>query len=202
MGFQPEIEIPKNVRITEQWIEKNYKNVQNILQFFLLYPDCFLDMVTPRNTNFKLFFYQRIALRAMIRYRYVYLDAPRAFSKSYLAILAGYIKCMFLPGEKFFIASPGKGQSIGIMSQKLSEIWTIFPFLKKELLKSNMSSNEIRLVFKNGSTFQVMGALSTTRGMRMNAGIVDEVRDHDGDVLNEIVLPRTLIVGRQLVIAA
>ena len=196
MGFQPEIEIPKNVRITEQWVEKNYKNVQNILQFFLLYPDCFLDMVTPKNTNFRLFFYQRIALRAMIRYRYVYLDAPRAFSKSYLAILAGYIKCIFLPGEKFFIAAPGKGQSIGIMSQKLSEIWTIFPFLKRELLKSNMSSNEIKLVFKNGSTFQVMGALSATRGMRMNAGIIDEVRDHDGDVLNEVVLP-TMNVDRR-----
>ena len=196
MGFQPEIEIPKNVRITEQWVEKNYDHVKSIMQFFLLYPDCFLDMVTPKNTNFHLFFYQRIALRAMIRYRYVYLDAPRAFSKSYLAILAGYIKCIFLPGEKFFIAAPGKGQSVSIMSQKLTEIWTIFPFLKKELVKYNMSSNEIRLVFKNGSTFQVMGALSATRGMRMNAGIIDEVRDHDGDVLNEIVLP-TMNVDRR-----
>lgn len=184
MGFQPEIEIPKNVRITEQWVEKNYLKVKEILQFFLLYPDCFLDMVTPKNTNFHLFFYQRIALRAMIRYRYVYLDAPRAFSKSYLAILAGYLKCMFLPGEKFFIAAPGKGQSIGIMSQKLSEIWTIFPFLKRELIKSNMSSNEIKLLFKNGSTFQVMGALSATRGMRMNAGIIDEVRKSGLRTLN------------------
>ena len=58
------------------------------------------------------------------------------------------------------------------------------------------SVNEIKLLFKNGSTFQVMGALSATRGMRMNAGIIDEVRDHDGDVLNEVVLP-TMNVDRR-----
>ena len=112
MGFQPEVEIPKNVKITEDWIKVRRNKIQKFLQYLLLYPDCFLDMITPKNTSFKLFFYQRIALRAMIRYRYVYIDAPRAFSKSYLTILAGYLRCMFLPGEKFFICAPGKERII------------------------------------------------------------------------------------------
>ena len=189
MGFQPAIDIPKNVNITENWIEKNYEKVRSTLQYFLLYPDCFLDMITPKNTSFKLFFYQRIALRAMIRYRYVYIDAPRAFSKSYIAILAGYLRCMFLPGEKFFICAPGKEQGAKIAAEKLKEIWTIFPFLEKELLKKNMSKDYVTLVFKNGSVFDVVGALDSTRGGRRHAGIIDEVRDHDGTTLSEVVLP-------------
>ena len=189
MGFQPALYIPKNVYITEKWIEKNYEKVRGTLLYFLLYPDCFLDMITPKHTSFKLFFYQRIALRAMIRYRYVYIDAPRAFSKSYIAILAGYLRCMFLPGEKFFICAPGKEQGAKIAAEKLKEIWTIFPFLEKELLKKNMSKDYVTLVFKNGSVFDVVGALDSTRGGRRHAGIIDEVRDHDGTTLSEVVLP-------------
>ena len=189
MGFKPEVEIPKNSRITEKWIEKNYENVKDFLQWCMLYPDCFLDMITPYNTQFKLFFYQRIALRAMIRYRYVYIDAPRAFSKSYIAILAGYLRCMFLPGERFFICAPGKEQGAKIAQEKLKELWTIFPFLERELVKANMSKDYVTLVFRNGSVFDVVGALDSTRGGRRHAGIIDEVRDHDGKQLNEVVLP-------------
>ena len=189
MGFQPQVEIPKNSHVTERWIERNYEKVKDFLQWCLLYPDCFLDMITPKNTQFKLFFYQRIALRAMIRFRYVYIDAPRAFSKSYIAILAGYLRCMFLPGEKFFICAPGKEQGAKIAQEKLKELWTIFPFLEKELIKKNMSKDYVTLVFKNGSIFDVVGALDSTRGGRRNCGIIDEVRDHDGTVLNEVVLP-------------
>ena len=189
MGFQPIIDIPKNTRLTEKWIEKNRDKVQDFLQWCLLYPDCFLDMITPKNTQFKLFFYQRIALRAMMRYRYVYIDAPRAFSKSYIAILAGYLRCMFLPGEKFFICAPGKEQGAKIAQEKLKELWTIFPFLEHELVKKNMSKDYVTLVFKNGSVFDVVGALDSTRGGRRHAGIIDETRDHDGQTLTEVVLP-------------
>jgi len=61
-----------------------------MLSIFSAYPDIFLDMITPSNPNgekFSLFFYQRITLRAIMRYRDVYITAPRAFSKSFITIL-------------------------------------------------------------------------------------------------------------------
>ena len=35
-------------------------------------------------------------------------------SKSFVSILAGYLRCMFLPGSKFFQAAPGKSQGAEI----------------------------------------------------------------------------------------
>ena len=102
------IPIPKNIRLTEQFLKTNESQMKSLLQFYLMYPDRYIDDITPANSEFKLFFYQRIFLRASMRYRYQFCVAPRAFSKSFVTIFAGYLRCMFLPGSKFFICAPGK----------------------------------------------------------------------------------------------
>lgn len=58
--FKPVIDIPKNVKITEEFIKENREEVEKTMKYFLLYPDLYLDMITPSYSNFKLFFYQRI----------------------------------------------------------------------------------------------------------------------------------------------
>ena len=183
------IAIPKNMHINEFFLQKNFKNMEDLLTFYLNYPDIFIDHITPANSNFTLFFYQRIFLRASLRYRYHYCVAPRAFSKSFLSILAGFLRCMFLPKSKFFICAPGKEQGAKIAAEKINELLGLFPILEKELVKKNMSKDYVTLVFKNGSIFDVVGALDSTRGGRRSGGIIDEVRDHDGDTLSEVVLP-------------
>lgn len=166
MIFKPEIPIPKNVKLTEQFINDNRKDIEKVLHLLLIYPDIFLDYIKPAYSNFKLFFYQRIVLRAAIRFRYLYITAPRAFSKSFLSILAGYLRCMFLPGEKFFIVAPGKMQGAQIIQEKLNEIWRTWPLLKEELVKANIGKDYVTLVFKNGSVFDVVGAIDSQRGGR------------------------------------
>ena len=170
------IAIPKNMHINEFFLQKNFKNMEDLLTFYLNYPDIFIDHITPANSNFTLFFYQRIFLRASLRYRYHYCVAPRAFSKSFLSILAGFLRCMFLPKSKFFICAPGKEQGAKIAAEKINELLGLFPILEKELVKKNMSKDYVTLVFKNGSIFDVVGALDSTRGGRRSGGIIDEVR--------------------------
>lgn len=58
--FKPIIDIPKNVKITEEFIKNNREQVEKTMKYFLLYPDLYLDIITPSYSNFKLFFYQRI----------------------------------------------------------------------------------------------------------------------------------------------
>jgi hypothetical protein len=58
-----------------------------MLSIFTAYPDVFLDFIAPEENNMKLFFYQRITLRSIMRYKNVYVTAPRAFSKSFITIL-------------------------------------------------------------------------------------------------------------------
>lgn len=187
--FRPSTEIPKNVKLTEEYVEQNREHVVDMMEWFLNYPDILLDMITPSYSNFQLFFYQRIFLRASIRYRYHYCVAPRAFSKSFVSILAGYLRCMFLPGSKFFQAAPGKSQGAEIAKQKLDEILELFPLLKNEYVKYNSGKDYVQVVFKNGSIFQVIAGLNSTRGQRANGGILDEVRDQDPVMVTEVILP-------------
>ena len=58
----------------------------------------------------------------------------RAFSKTFISILALYLECMFRPGVKLFICAPGKNQSAKIAKDKIYEIWDKLPFLKKEII--------------------------------------------------------------------
>ena len=69
-----------------------------------------------------------------------------------------------------------------IAKDKIFEIWEHFPLLKNEIKgEGNFGKDYIELRFKNGSRFDVVGALDSERGGRRNGGLIDEVRDHDGE---------------------
>lgn len=183
------IVVQKGSTLSKHRIDSHLALYQIYCTFFSAYPDLFLDLIKPENSGFQFFFYQRIFLRACLRYRLVYTTAPRAFSKSFISILAILLICIFRPGMKEFICAPGKEQSAKIAKEKLVEIFGIWPLLEKELEKQNYGKDYVELFFKNGSKFDVVGALDSQRGGRRHGGLVDEIRDHDGDTINEVVLP-------------
>ena len=159
------------------------------MEYFSVYPDIFLDVIAPADSRFHLYFYQRIFLRACMRYKYHYCIASRGYSKSFLSILAGILRCIFLPGTTMFLVAPGASQGVEIAQEKINLILSIWPMLGAEIAKKNESQKEINLFFKNGSNFDVLTVTSKSRGLRRNAGILDEVRDHDPDKLNAVVIP-------------
>lgn len=181
--------IDKNVKLTEQFVNENLDKIKEIGEYFINYPDLYLDWITPKDSNFQLFFYQRIFLRAAMRYTYFYATACRALSKTFLSVLSGMLRCIFLPGEKFFIVAPKKDQAAKISQEKIDEILGHWPLLKKEIVTYNKGKDYTKIVFRNGSMFDVVGALDSQRGSRRHAGMIDEVRDHDADLLNEVVIP-------------
>ena len=189
-------EIEKGVILTEDYLIKNEKFFSSILNIFAAYPDIYLDMIKPADSNFNLFFYQRIVLRAIMRYKKIFVTAPRAFSKSFITILGLILQCIFMPGTKRFICAPNKNQSAQIAKEKIVEIYDKFPLLRKEIVggtvsdtPGNFGKDYVTLKFRNGSQFDVVGALDSQRGGRRHGGLVDEVRDHEEEPINEIVLP-------------
>lgn len=128
----------------------------------------------------------------------------RAFSKSFISILAMFLQCMFIPGTRRFICAPAKRQGAEIAKEKLTEIFNKWPLLRKEVIggdvedtPGNYGKDYVLLKFRNGSTFEVSGALESTRGQRKHGGLIDEVRDHDEGPISEIVLP-LLNVSRRM----
>lgn len=161
-GYKNGVEIEKGVVLNEDYLKKNYDNIGNMLQIFSAYPDIFLDFITPTGSNFQLFFYQRITLRAIMRFKDVYITAPRAFSKSFITILGLILQCIFIPGTKRFICAPNKNQSAQIAKEKIVEIYDRWPLIRKEVLggdisdtPGNFGKDYVTLKFRNGSQFDV-----------------------------------------------
>lgn len=93
------IPLEKGITLTEDRALENAELLKKYINYWTVYPDRFIDTIKPVDSKFNLYFYQRIILRAYMRYRVVYVCAPRAFSKSFLAVLALILKCIFQPGS-------------------------------------------------------------------------------------------------------
>ena len=166
--------VEKNVVLSRENVEKNRELIEKYMEFFASYPDIYLDLIQPAETKFHLYFYQRIFLRACMRFKYHSCTASRGYSKSFLSILAGILRCIFLPGTTMFLVAPGASQGVEIAQEKIAQIFNIWPMLGQEIAKKNESQKEINLYFKNGSNFDVLTVTSKSRGLRRNAGKLPE----------------------------
>lgn len=164
------IVLDKGYVLTEDRIATARPLIEKYLSLFTVYPDLFIDLITPKDSAFELYFFQRIYLRACMRYSYVFITAGRGTSKTFLAVLALYLRCIFQPNTKQFMCAPGKGQGMKISAEKIEEIWREFPLLKKEIIRENMSNTNVHLWFRNGSEFTIVAALDSERGGRRNGG--------------------------------
>lgn len=165
--------IEKGVVLTNEYLESIRPWLEEIMNIFSVYPDILLDIIQPEERPTDLFFYQRIVLRAVMRYKQIYCTAPRSFSKSFLTILAEIIECIFMPGTKRFICAPNKNQSAQIAKEKILEIYERWPLIANEVEKSAASpqpgsfqKDSVTLTFKSKSVFDVVGALDSQRGGR------------------------------------
>ena len=182
-GERDGAEIEKGVVLTEEYLVKFFEPLGNLLSIFTAYPDLYLDVIKPADSTFDLFFYQRITLRAIMRFKDIFITAPRAFSKSFITILGLFLQCIFIPGTKRFICAPNKNQSAQIAKEKIVEIYDKWPLLRKEVVggevsdtPGNFGKDYVTLKFRNGSQFDVVGALDSTRGGRRHGGLIDEIR--------------------------
>lgn len=68
-----------------------------------------------------------------MRYQYVYAVFPRAYSKSFLSVMALIIRCILYPGAHLFVTSGGKEQGASILHDKVNELCELIPTLKREI---------------------------------------------------------------------
>ena len=190
------IELEKGAVITNEYLDRHYDELCKWINYFTAYPDIYLDIIKPADSEFALFFYQRMTLRALMRFKDVFITAPRAFSKSFVTILALFLQCVFIPGRKVFMCANTKQQAAQITKEKIYEIYDHWPLLKKEIVgwelneyPGNFGKDYVTLNFRNGSKFDVVLAGDAARGGRRHGGEIDEIRDGDEDAINSVVIP-------------
>ena len=195
----------KKIGLSEERIEAIKPALRNYIAFWREYPDMFIDFLQtgvdgeiPEN-GLRFYFYQRVFLRAAMRYKYVYMVFPRAYSKSFLSVMVLMCRCILYPRSKLFVTSGGKEQAAGIIKEKVDEICNLVPAFNRELDlrpgKTRQSKDYCIFMFKNGSYFDNIAARESSRGKRRHGGLVEECVGVDGTILSEVIIP-TMNVSR------
>ena len=194
----------KKIGLSEERIKPIIPHLRNYIAYWREYPDMFVDFLQDggdpnREKKLKFYYYQRIFLRVAMRYKYVYMTFPRAYSKSFLSIIVLMCRCVLYPRSKLFVTSGGKEQSAGIVREKVTEICTLVPAFERELDrrpgKTREGKDYVQYVFKNGSYFDNIVANEKSRGKRRHGGLVEECVGVDGTILSEVIIP-TMNVSR------
>ena len=184
-----------------KWVKvlKRSKVIENgdklvkCINTFITHPDYFIDFITPKKSEFRLFFAQRIVLRECMRNRETFVTATRGFSKTFLSMLSAYLNCMFSPGYKHFVSGATVNQAEALTKQTvLNDLWVKFPILKNEMRKVGnrapyVIGSECTFRFTNKSILDVVGA--HPRGRRFNGGTFEEIIEQDKTRVNEQLIP-------------
>lgn len=174
-------------------MEEMLPDFAEMLAYFEVYPDRFIDYLLEDDSTFELYPFQRIYLRIMARYQKVYITATRGTSKSFLNILSLYLKCMFFPGIKLSVVAPQKDQASEITQENINAIWNFIPTLKDEIKPKGetFAKDFTRLKFKNGSILDVVVASQGSRGLRRHGLSFEEIckMDKHREIIGEVLLP-------------
>ena len=196
----------RKIGLSPERVEAVLPTVRKYVAFWREYPDLFVDfMVRGTRTEVKdgefcFYFYQRVFLRCVMRYQYVYAVFPRAYSKSFLTVMAMMCRCILYPDAHLFVTSGGKEQGASILQSKIEEICKLIPSFEREIDwgrgKTLTGKDKVRYVFKNGSVLDNLAARESTRGQRRHGGVMEECVGIDDQILREVVIPVMAISRR------
>lgn len=188
----------KKIGLSEERVRAIVPEARKYIAFWREYPDLFVDFLQTggdwdKKKELKFYFYQRVFLRAAMRYKYVYMVFPRAYSKSFLSIMVLMCRCILYPRCKLFVTSGGKEQAAGIAKEKVGEICQKIPAFNREIDwrrgKTQEGKDYCKYIFKNGSYFDNVAARESSRGKRRQGGLIEECVGVDGTILNEVLIP-------------
>ena len=181
--------------VSEERLRACLPELREAISFYRKYPDIFIDHIKGPDCIFKFYFYQRVFLRAVMRHKFVYATFPRAYSKSFLTMMALMLRAVLYPGSELFVTTGGKEQAASITIAKVEEICRLIPALSNEINwnrgASKKSKDSVKYIFKNGSYIDILAARESSRGQRRTGGVIEESILVDGDALNEIIIPTT-----------
>lgn len=185
----------KKQGLSEERLLDQLDNLRYLISFFRKYPDLLVDYMKGPDSTFHFYFYQRVFLRIVMRHRYVYATFPRAYSKSFLSMMALMLRCILYPGAQLFVTTGGKQQAASITVAKIEEICKLIPALNNQINwnrgVSKKSKDDVNYVFKNGSVINILAAKQSSRGQRRTGGLMEECVLIDQTALNEIIIPTT-----------
>lgn len=113
--------------------------------------------------------------------------ACRGLGKSFLTAVFCCCRAILYPGSKIILASGNKKQSSSIITEKIAELRHKHPMLDREIEEIKTNHDDVRCVFKNGSTIVVVAANDGARSKRGNVIVADEFRMIKETIINTVL---------------
>ncbi len=182
--------------VTKSRILEHLDDWGRVINQWICYPDLFIDLVTPTDSEFTLYPFQRIFIREMARKSQTYITASRGTSKSFCGFIDRYLHAMFIPRHRTGIIAGTRKQAASIAKEKIiDDLWNKFPFLGNEMQKRNVAGKHLdaytagadyaRFNFRNGSWVDV----ASDRGLRRESILFEEIIEQDPTFVNEVAIP-------------
>ena len=109
-------------------------------------------------------------------------------------MLSLMLKAVLYPGTHAAVTTGGKAQAASITIAKIDEICNLIPALANEIDwsrgQSKKGKDTVEYKFKNGSSIDILAPRESSRGQRRTCIVIEEAILMDGDILNEIIIPR------------
>lgn len=170
------------------WLS-NKNNFERIIDYVTFYRRN-IPVFVEHYLNIPLHWYQIIWLYLLNMYISVVIIAGRASAKSFVIAIFSCAKCILYPNTKVVIASGSKKQASLIVKEKIQkELMPKSENLRREIETIKTSTNDIEVVFRNGSSIVVVVGGEGALGYRSTVLIFEEFKRIPKYIVDKVLKP-------------
>ena len=170
------------------WLS-NKNNFERIIDYVTFYRRN-IPVFVEHYLKIPLHWYQIIWLYLLNMYISVVIIAGRASAKSFVIAIFSCAKCILYPNTKVVIASGSKKQASLIVKEKIQkELMPKSKNLRREIETIKTSTNDIEVVFRNGSSIVVVVGGEGALGYRSTVLIFEEFKRIPKYIVDKVLKP-------------
>ena len=170
------------------WLS-NKNNFERIIDYVTFYRRN-IPVFVEHYLKIPLHWYQIIWLYLLNMYISVVIIAGRASAKSFVIAIFSCAKCILYPNTKVVIASGSKKQACLIVKEKIQkELMPKSENLRREIETIKTSTNDIEVVFRNGSSIVVVVGGEGALGYRSTVLIFEEFKRIPKYIVDKVLKP-------------
>ena len=170
------------------WLS-NKNNFERIIDYVTFYRRN-IPVFVEHYLKIPLHWYQIIWLYLLNMYISVVIIAGRANAKSFVFAIFSCAKCILYPNTKVVIASGSKKQASLIVKEKIQkELMPKSENLRREIETIKTSTNDIEVVFRNGSSIVVVVGGEGALGYRSTVLIFEEFKRIPKYIVDKVLKP-------------
>ena len=170
------------------WLS-NKNNFERIIDYVTFYRRN-IPVFVEHYLKIPLHWYQIIWLYLLNMYISVVIIAGRASAKSFVIAIFSCAKCILYPNTKVVIASGSKKQASLIVKEKIrKELMPKSENLRREIETIKTSTNDIEVVFRNGSSIVVVVGGEGALGYRSTVLIFEEFKRIPKYIVDKVLKP-------------